>query len=138
VGSFLGGTADRAGAIARAIETTRAIGSPIHFDEERARDKAARAYDRNADSSGTVRQLLAVMASPSRTEALAAVTAPTLVIHGELDPLVQPSGGVRTAEAVPGAELHLFADMAHDVEPPLWPDVVPLIHRHTGRAPVTS
>ena len=45
--------------------------------------------------------MMAIAASPDRTEALRSVTAPTLVIHGLGDPFVMPSGGIATARAVP-------------------------------------
>ena len=39
------------------------------------------------------------------------VTAPTVVIHGLIDPLVRPDGGIATAQAVPGARLVMYPDM---------------------------
>ena len=42
---------------------------------------------------------------------------PALVIHGDVDPLVTPSGGQRTAELVPGAELLVLEGMGHDLPP---------------------
>ena len=41
---------------------------------------------------GLARQLLAVVASGDRTEALGGVEVPTLVIHGDVDPLIDVSG----------------------------------------------
>jgi pimeloyl-ACP methyl ester carboxylesterase len=123
-------------AVAAAITTTQVIGSPGLFDEDRVRRRAERSYSRNPDASGTLRQLLAILASPSRSEALRRVEVPTLVIHGSEDPLVQPDGGVRTAESVPGAELHLVEGMGHDVDPAFWPQLLELLGRHTSRAPI--
>ena len=59
------------------------------------------------------------MSSPDRTPALAKVEVPTLVIHGESDPLVDPSGGRATAEAIPGASLWTIPGMGHDLPPDL-------------------
>ena len=50
----------------------------------------------------------------SRAEALTSLDVPTLVIHGLDDTLIDPSGGRRTAELVPGARLLLVEDMGHD------------------------
>jgi len=78
-------------------------------------------------------QLLAVIGSGSRTEALRSIDVPTLVVHGELDPLVNVTGGKRTAEAVPGAELLLIDDMGHDLPAVHWPQIVEAITQLAGR-----
>jgi pimeloyl-ACP methyl ester carboxylesterase len=109
-------------ALEMGVEATRAIGSPgFPFDEARARDRAGRAYDRCYHPMGVARQLAAIMASGDRTEALGGVTVPTVVIHGDGDPLVTPSGGEATAKAVPGAELVVIEGMGHDLPPEIWP-----------------
>jgi pimeloyl-ACP methyl ester carboxylesterase len=41
------------------------------------------------------------------------ITAPTLVLHGELDRLVPPANGKAIAERIPGAELVLLPDANH-------------------------
>ena len=53
--------------------------------------------------AGVGRQLRAVLASGSRKERLRNVKAPSLVIHGTVDPLVHPMGGQDTAASIPGA-----------------------------------
>jgi pimeloyl-ACP methyl ester carboxylesterase len=70
---------------------------------------------------------MAIAASPDRTEALGKVTAPTLVIHGLVDPLVQPSGGIATAKAVPGSRLLTFPDMGHDLPRVRWDEMIDAI-----------
>lgn len=44
---------------------------------------------------------------------LAAVTTPTLVVHGTDDEVILPSGGQRLAELIPGAKLELWDDVGH-------------------------
>ena len=129
--------AEREASIEQMVRASRVIGSPVHFDEEAARERSALAYDRCYFPVGTGRQLLAVLASGSRAEALRRLTVPTLVIHGEVDPLVPVSGGRRTAELVPGARLVVLPDMGHDLPPVLWPTIVDAIAEHTARVPVT-
>jgi pimeloyl-ACP methyl ester carboxylesterase len=53
------------------------------------------------------------------------------VIHGRDDTLITPSGGERTAELIPGAQLMLVTDMGHDRPPELWGELVEAILRHT-------
>ena len=64
------------------------------------------------------RQLAAIYASGDRSEALAALDVPTLVIHGRDDTLISPEGGFRTAELIPGARLLFVSDMGHDLPTP--------------------
>ena len=71
---------------------------------------------------------------PDRTEALRSLAVPTLVIHGRADTLILPSGGEATAAAIPGANLLMLNDMAHDLPEPLWPLTVDAIVSHTTHA----
>jgi pimeloyl-ACP methyl ester carboxylesterase len=111
-------------AVERAVANAKAIGSPGEWDEEwqrrRQRTFVARAYD----PAGVGRQIAAVMASPHRAEGLARLEIPTLVIHGDVDPLIDVSGGRRSAELVPGAELLVVEGMGHDLPPFYWSPIV--------------
>jgi pimeloyl-ACP methyl ester carboxylesterase len=120
-------------AIANSIASGRIL-SPVHFDEAKTAERAGKAYDRAFYPKGMARQLVAIMASPDRTEALGGVTAPTLVIHGAPDPLVTVSGGEATAKAVPGADLLIFEDMGHDMPEPRIPEIVAAITNNARRA----
>jgi pimeloyl-ACP methyl ester carboxylesterase len=118
----------------RAVETWRVIGSPgYEFDEAGIRDRAGRAFDRGFAPAGTARQLAAILASGSRAEALAALRTPTLVIHGDADPLVPVECGRDTAACVPGAELHVVPGMGHDMPRQVWPTLLDAIEKHTAR-----
>jgi pimeloyl-ACP methyl ester carboxylesterase len=59
---------------------------------------------------------------------------PTLVIHGEADPLVDQSGGKATAAAVPGSELMIIPGMGHDLPRQTWPTIVGGIVRNARSA----
>ena len=91
---------------------------------------AAACYDRAFRPDGTVRQMAAIMASGNRADGLRALRIPTLVIHGLDDTLIQPSGGERTAELIPDAQLLLVEDMGHDRPEPLWPELCDAIVAH--------
>ena len=54
-------------------------------------------------------------------------SSPRVVIHGLDDALINPTGGRRTAELIPGAVLVEVADMGHDLPEPLWPQIVEAI-----------
>lgn len=108
--------------------------SKKHRDEQKTKDNAAASFDRSFYPEGGPRQMAAIYASGARTEGLQQLDVPTLVIHGRDDTLITPSGGLRTAELIPGAHLLLVADMGHDMPEPLWPLFVDSIHGHLRRA----
>jgi pimeloyl-ACP methyl ester carboxylesterase len=106
------------------------------FPEDEARDpgRAERTYERGLNPAGVGRQLRAVLASGSRKERLHAVTAPTLVIHGTVDPLVHPAGGKDTAASIPGAKLLMIDGMGHALPIRFWPEIIEAIDRHAHGA----
>lgn len=108
------------------------------FDAEETKRMAAFHYDRSFYPEGATRQLSAIYASGDRTEALREVTVPSLVVHGLDDTLIDPSGGRRTAELIPGAHLLEVADMGHDVPAPLWPFLAGAINAHGAAAMTTT
>ena len=75
---------------------------------------------------------MATLAGGSRTSALATVAVPTLVLHGTADTLIDPSGGRRTADAIPGARFVEMEGMGHDYPAALWDDWVGLVADHAG------
>lgn len=123
--------ATREEAIEATVTGSKLIGSPGYPpDEDRLRERAAAAYDRAWHPDGVLRQTLAIITQPDRTEALGRLAAPTLVIHGDSDPLVDPSGGRATAEAVPGAELWMVPGMGHDIPQVLFEEMAGRIAAH--------
>src|SRR6185295_18862239 len=127
--------ADRDGYAEQVVLAVRAIGSPgFEADEERLRQRARESFDRGYYPEGTARQLVAILASGDRTEALRRLDVPTVVIHGTDDALIDVSGGTATAAAIPGAELELIEGMGHDLPRELWPRFVDLIVANAERA----
>ena len=108
-------------------------GPKYPIDPELAREHATRLFERGTHTAGRDRQMAAILASGSRKEALASVTCPTLVIHGDSDPVVRIEAGIATANAIDGAELLVIEGMGHDLAKGLWPEVVEAIARHAGR-----
>lgn len=123
---------DRDAVIAAARNTWKVISGPL-FDGDVAAERAAISYDRNFNPLGAAFQLGAIAASGDRTEKLRSVAVPFLVVHGVADTLVGVSGGHATAEAVPGADLAVFADMGHDLPAELWPQITGAIVDKIGR-----
>ena len=115
--------------------TGRIIAGPL-FDEARARARAEETYDRCFHPIGAAFQLAAIGATGDRTERLAAVDVPFLVIHGDKDDLIQVSGGHATAAAVPKADLLVLDAMGHDVPVPLLPQINGAIEAVARRQPL--
>lgn len=108
--------------VERIVKTYELIGSPAYrMDKERLREVAGRMYDRSHNPRGVLRQMHAITASGDRTAALRKLDLPATVIHGSRDPLIRSSGGRATANAIPGARLHLIEGMGHDLPRDLWP-----------------
>jgi pimeloyl-ACP methyl ester carboxylesterase len=126
--------ATREEAVAAGVDGFRVTGSPAYpVDEADLRMRAAARYDRGYHPWGTRRQYAAIVASPDRTAALRQVRIPTVVIHGDADPLVTLSGGQATAAAVPGARLLVIPGMGHDLPVETWPDIIDAITANAAR-----
>ena len=62
------------------------------------------------------------------------MTVPALVMHGSADTLIDPSGGRRTAELIPGARFVLIEGMGHDYPEAYWDEWVDLVTAHARDA----
>jgi pimeloyl-ACP methyl ester carboxylesterase len=122
----------REAAIEADVNTSRLTSGDL-FDEVEARRSATESYDRCFHPAGTMFQIAAIAASGDRTEGLRRLDVPTLVIHGRQDPLVTLSGGVATAEAVPGADLLVLGQMGHDMPRRYWPQMADAIFNIAAR-----
>ena len=121
--------------IERGVLTWRIFQSPAYpMADEKIRTQQAANYDRAFNPAGSVRQLAAILSSPERTTGLKDATTPTLIIHGEADPLVNVTGGRATAAAIPDAILRTYPGMGHDLPPELWGSFVEEIAANAARA----
>jgi pimeloyl-ACP methyl ester carboxylesterase len=112
-------------------------GPGFGFDEEWVRKTMGMAYDRAYFPQGVARQLAAILTQENRKPALKGVRAPTLVIHGDADPLVSVEAGKDTAEAMPGAELKIIKGMGHDLpHGEAWAQIADHIIAHTKKVRV--
>lgn len=125
---------NRATHIDRTVRIYRHISSAGYpFDESAVRDAASKTWDRDpVPAAGTGRQLAGVLKSGDRTSELRAIVAPTLVLHGDRDLMINPTGGSVTAQAITGARLHTLPGMGHDLPVGVWPTLVDLIQNHTS------
>jgi pimeloyl-ACP methyl ester carboxylesterase len=120
--------------IDNAVKNYGVIGSPAHdYNTPEERAKIRRGLQRSIYPAGFARQMAAIVANGDRREKLKGVTAPTGVIHGEVDPLVNLEGGKDTAASIKGAELIVIPGMGHDLPPFVLDQVVDAIAKTAGR-----
>ena len=128
-------TDDMEGYLAHSVVSARTIGSPgFPFDEAAVRANSKRDAERSYYPLGFQRQYAAVMASPERRSKIAKISAPTVVIHGEADPLVPVTGGRDTAAHILGADLRVIPGMGHDIPPALYDTIVEGVMSAAARA----
>ncbi len=115
------------------VKLFQLIGSPgFPTPEEVLRKRMAANLARSYNPAGTMRQLLAIVASGDRSDSLRKIHVPTLVIHGDADPLVPVAHGKDTAAKIPGATLKLIPGMGHDLAPGLVPILAEAVLGHIG------
>lgn len=112
-----------------------ALGSPLVSDDRQLLLQLAEtAYDRAFNPEGVQRQLLAILAEPSRVELLNRLRVPTLVVHGTADPLLPAMHGVHVAAHIQGSALKLIPGLAHRFQEafkePLLAAVLPHLKAH--------
>ena len=107
----------------------RVLGSPgFPADPDELRGRLEKSLRRSYHPQGVARQMLAIIAAGDRSAQVRRIQAPTLVIHGDRDPLVPMEGGRDTAAKVPGAKLTIVPGMGHDMS--AWPVLAEAIAEH--------
>ncbi|MFJ6675477.1 alpha/beta fold hydrolase [Actinosynnema sp. NPDC091369] len=124
---------DRDAVIEHLVAARRPFAGPRPVDDDEARAEAGRVVDRARDIASAANHFRVSGGEPTRPR-LGAITAPTLVLHGDADPLLPPGHGEAMAREVPGARLVLLEDTGHELPPGVWDVVVPAIIEHSAVA----
>jgi len=126
-------------AIEQQADLLAALGSPQVVDDRKLLlQQAAASYDRAFNPEGVKRQILTILAEPSRVELLDRLRLPTLVVHGTADPLLPVMHGIHVAAHIQGSQLRLIPGLAHRFQEafkaPLLAAVLPYLkaHQHDG------
>lgn len=105
---------NREAALEQQADLLAALGSPqVKDDRQALLQQAAQSYDRAFNPEGVERQIMAILAEPSRVELLNSLRLPTLVVHGTADPLLPVMHGVHLAAHIQGSQLKLIPGLAH-------------------------
>jgi len=123
--------ADPATMLEHTVATAKMLGSPAYpRSDEEWRTLISASIERSFYPQGFIRQMAAIVDDGSRVERLKSIETPTLVIHGNEDPLVPVECGIDTARHIKGARLEILKGMGHDIPPPLVSTITALIASH--------
>jgi pimeloyl-ACP methyl ester carboxylesterase len=122
----------RDGDIQLSLALARAVASPAYpFDETATREWIEREADSGPrDTGAQSRQVGAGWHGPKLRE----LRKPTLVLHGDHDPLLRVSAARNTAKAIPDARLVLLPGAGHDLPEPLWGTIADEVRHNADRA----
>jgi pimeloyl-ACP methyl ester carboxylesterase len=124
---------DRKTAVDRLVADARQYGGPLTAAEPQLRRLAERVVDRTTDMAASQTNHWILDDGPPPPHGLGAITAPTLVLHGSVDPFFPVPVGEALARAIPGARLVVLDGVGHEHPPePVWPTVVKEILNHTA------
>ena len=131
---------DREAVIDSMIDDQRAHAGTIAVDEERVRTLAGQVYDRSIDVAAAANHWIAIVregeaGADEPPLDIHDLVVPTLVVHGNHDPLFPLPHGQALAEAIPDARLLVIDGMGHEYPPPsTWEVLVPALLEHTGHS----
>ena len=94
------------------------------------------AHARAHRPSGSARQMAAILTAPDRSELLTELTMPVLAIHGQADPLIDPSASEDIIDNVRNGHLEIIPRLGHDLSEPVIPELVRMIVKHMTLAQV--
>ena len=124
-------TTEEEALVEHGIMLARTIGSPGYpTADERLRERTRASVRRSFYPEGPTRHLSAIVADGDRRDMLETISVPTLVLHGEDDPLVPCEGGRDTAAAIRGAKLKTIPGWGHDLPLELVDELADAIADH--------
>ena len=122
-------------AVARGMAFGLALAGPAFpVDRQKAQARLIQDYRRAYRPFGVMRQLCAVLTQGNRSRDLAAITAPTEILHGSEDPMMDAEGARQVAAAIRNARLTLVEGMGHDFAPSLVATAIQLFLRAATRS----
>lgn len=122
---------DRAGYVDSFVRAYRVLGGDsCPMDPRLSRKWAEESFLRGLCPEGVARQFAAIAAAGDRRARLGQIAAPTLVVHGDEDPLLRTACGEDISRSIRGARLEIVSGMGHCLPEGFWPLIVDLIDSH--------
>jgi pimeloyl-ACP methyl ester carboxylesterase len=106
-------------------------GTKRPFEEARTRDLVRRDVERAHDIAATQNHD-AVTAGGRARPPLSSIDVPTLLIHGDADPMFPLEHGRALADEIPGARLIVLEGAGHGVYPADWDEIARAVLAHTA------
>ena len=105
---------DIEGRIDQSIKLFELIGTPgKDYDTPQFRQKMRAYIKRGGDDGGFLRQMAAIIGSKNRKELLKSINTQTLIIHGDIDPLIKVKNAYSAHKLIQSSRLEVVEDMGH-------------------------
>ena len=105
---------DIEGRIDQSIKLFELIGTPgKDYDTPQFRQKMRDYIKRGGDDGGFLRQMAAIIGSKNRKELLKSINTQTLIIHGDIDPLIKVKNAYSAHKLIQSSRLVVVEDMGH-------------------------
>ena len=107
--------------IDRAVRLVSTIGMKgYNYNTEEFKNEVGQSFDRSKDDSGFIRQMAAILGTRDRIQKVNNIKIPTLIIHGDNDPLVKPKNAFHSHKLIPNSKLLMIENMGHLIEEPVF------------------
>ena len=105
---------DIEGRIDQSIKLFELIGTPgKDYDTPQFRQNMRAYIERGGDDGGFLRQMAAIIGSKNRKELLKSINTKTLIIHGDIDPLIKVKNAYSAHKLIQSSHLEVVEDMGH-------------------------
>ena len=105
---------DIEGRIDQSIKLFELIGTPgKDYDTPQFRQNMRAYIKRGGDDDGFLRQMAAIIGSKNRKELLKSINTQTLIIHGDIDPLIKVKNAYSAHKLIQSSRLVVVEDMGH-------------------------
>ena len=107
--------------IDRTIRLVSTIGMKgFDYDNPEFKQEVNETIQRSPDDSGFIRQMAAILGTKNRINKVKTISLPTLIIHGETDPLIKVKNAFHTHKLIKNSNLKVIKNMGHLIEEPIF------------------
>ena len=107
--------------IDRAVRLVSTIGMKgYNYNTKEFRNEVGQSIDRSKDDSGFIRQMSAILGTRDRIKKVRNIKTPTLIIHGNIDPLIKPKNALHAKKLIGNSKLLMIENMGHLIEEPVF------------------
>ena len=107
--------------IDRTIRLVSTIGMKgFDYNNSEFKQEVNETIQRSPDDSGFIRQMAAILGTKNRINKVKTISVPTLIIHGETDPLIKVKNAFHTHKLIKNSNLKVINNMGHLIEEPIF------------------